>query len=964
MKTVICVAAMLGVIGTTSAFAADYYVATNGNDSTGNGSITTPYATLAHAVGVVSAGDIVYVRGGTYPTSAKISLSAIGSAAQPYRIRAYPGEIPVFNCSGASGSTDAISISGNYWYLYGLVITNAAHNSIKIGGNNNTIERCVSLGARNTGINISGGSSAPVTTPSTNLILNCDSIRSFDSPGGGNADGFSAKWSLGTGNVFRGCRSWENSDDGWDLWMGTQPVLIDTCWTWRNGSNVWGSGSFAGNGNGFKLGGNDVPAAHRLVRSLAYQNVGNGGYGIDENNNTGILTVDNNTSWGNRSGAINLNHPTGNTLAHIIRNNVVISGSVLTNSSSILISNSWQVISPAVSSNDFLSMDTSFLSAPRQADGSLPINPLVRPVPNGRLVDKGANIGDPFYGSAPDLGAYESAVLTWRGDGVSNTWDSAVSTNWLDGASRVAFANGAFVTFDNSGTNSPSINLVGSLSPLLVTVASAQNYTFGGTGSLDGWMMSLVKSGPGQLTVTTSNTFGGGTTVSNGTLLVNNTAGSGTGTGAVTVVSGATLGGNGTIGGPVTVNGTLIPGNGVGTLAISNILAVNSGAVLQYALGSSNDLTAVSSNLTLGGTLNITDAGGFTNTTYRLFNYGGTLTYNGLTVGTKPNTNFIYTVSTSTVGQVNLIVSNNAASLVAGFSGSPTNGAAPLAVTFADNSTGSITNWFWDFGDGSTTNVPTATNALHTYAAGTYTVSLTVSGAGGTNTSTRSSYIVAINPPVAVFTASPVSGTEPLAVTFTDVSAGTSPLSLSWDLGDTTATNTAGGAAFAHTYAAGTYTVTLTASNSAGTSTLVSNSLITVTVATTPFQAWQLQYFNCTNCPQADANADPDGDGLNNQEEFLSGSDPTNSASALQIISVVPQNNGDMLITWKTMGGYTNAVQATAGDASGGYSTDYVDITTPPHIVIPGNGDVTTNYVDDGGATNVPSRFYRIRLVP
>ena len=96
----------------------------------------------------------------------------------------------------------------------------------------------------------------------------------------------------------------------------------------------------------------------------------------------------------------------------------------------------------------------------------------------------------------------------------------------------------------------------------------------------------------------------------------------------------------------------------------------------------------------------------------------------------------------------------------------------------------------------------------------------------------------------------------------------------------------------------------------------------------------------------------------------LLGSDPNNSLSGLHIISVAPQNNGDMLITWRTVGGTTNAVQATAGDAGGGYNTNFVDITTPPqHIIVSGSGDVTTNYTDSGGATN-PSRFYRIRLVP
>ena len=181
---------------------------------------------------------------------------------------------------------------------------------------------------------------------------------------------------------------------------------------------------------------------------------------------------------------------------------------------------------------------------------------------------------------------------------------------------------------------------------------------------------------------------------------------------------------------------------------------------------------------------------------------------------------------------------------------------------------------------------------------------------------------------------------------------------MSWNLGDSTTTNTAGGASFGHSYAAGTYTVTLTASNSAGASTLVSNNLIN---AITAFQAWQQQYFSCTNCPQADANADPDGDGLNNLAEFLSGTNPTNSLSALRIISTATENN-DIRITWNAAGGRTNAVQAAAGDVAGGYQTNFADISGP--IILPGAGDIVTNYLDVGGATNTPSRYYHIRLVP
>ena len=68
------------------------------------------------------------------------------------------------------------------------------------------------------------------------------------------------------------------------------------------------------------------------------------------------------------------------------------------------------------------------------------------------------------------------------------------------------------------------------------------------------------------------------------------------------------------------------------------------------------------------------------------------------------------------------------------------------------------------------------------------------------------------------------------------------------------------------------------------------------------------------------------------------------------------------MIVWKTAGPRTNAVQATTGNANGSYSTNFVDISAP--IIISGTGDATTNYVDNGGATNAPSRYYRVRLVP
>jgi hypothetical protein len=129
----------------------------------------------------------------------------------------------------------------------------------------------------------------------------------------------------------------------------------------------------------------------------------------------------------------------------------------------------------------------------------------------------------------------------------------------------------------------------------------------------------------------------------------------------------------------------------------------------------------------------------------------------------------------------------------------------------------------------------------------------------------------------------------------------------------------------------------------------------------TPFQQWQITYFNSTNNPAADPNFDADGDSQNNMAEFLSGTNPTNSSSALRIISVTRQSN-DVVITWTTAGASTNAVQSTTSGANGGYSNGFADLSAP--LIISGSGDTRTNYIDVAGATNTPSRYYRIRLVP
>jgi hypothetical protein len=389
--------------------AANYYVATNGSDGNNGTSTNTPFATLNFAATKASAGNLIYVRGGTYNWTAQAALSLSGSPTQPIRIRAYPGEQPVCDFLGEPSGKHGILISGNWWQIYGLEIVHANHNGILIQGSSNVVERCVIHESGDTGLNISAGAT---TLASSNLILNCDSYRNYDiGANGGNADGFTAKFTIGPGNVFRGCRSWNNSDDGWDFWRATNMIVVDHCITFSNGFDVFGVSNFAGDGNGFKMGGDYQPGPHRYLNCVSFGNRVNG---YDQNNNTAGLTVDNCTAWANGGANFNLNHDSTNApmvSVHVVRNNLSIAGHSADSffNGSLLTNNSWLIITnPLASATDLLSTNAAYALAPRRDDGSLSESPFLRPVPTGRLVNKGANIGETFSGSAPDLGAYET----------------------------------------------------------------------------------------------------------------------------------------------------------------------------------------------------------------------------------------------------------------------------------------------------------------------------------------------------------------------------------------------------------------------------------------------------------------------------------------------------------------------------------------------------------------------------
>lgn len=389
-----------------------YYISPSGSDSN-PGTINAPFASMAKAYLVVKPGDLIYVRGGNYYVSTQLNLNKSGTSEKPFRIWAYPGEKPVFNADGFTVEPSWVLrfSDASYWHIKGFEIKNNPHGgAIYIGdnSNNNIIE--------NNNVHHNGNQSSWAGTgivmygnPSNNLILNNDSHNNKDIDNG-DGDGL-AGCSTGNGNILRGNRVWNNSDDGIDLFNTNDNqeggiLLVENNWAWDNGYNSDHVPYPNGDGNGFKLGGqragktNTTSGGHTVRNNLAW---GNSSNGFDENSSSRPLKVYNNTAWNNKSNfsfwenAIATGH-------NLFYNNLSFGnlGSVVGKS----IFNSWN-LSVTVNSSDFISLDTSCAVSPRQLDGSLPNCDFLRLVAGSDLIDRGIDIGLPFSGRAPDLGALE-----------------------------------------------------------------------------------------------------------------------------------------------------------------------------------------------------------------------------------------------------------------------------------------------------------------------------------------------------------------------------------------------------------------------------------------------------------------------------------------------------------------------------------------------------------------------------
>lgn len=476
------------------------YVSPSGSASNDGTTLSTP-TTLDNAIIKVTAGGTIYMRGGTYSYSATIVISRTynGTSSGNKSIVAYNGETPLlsFSAQAVADANRGIVLDASYWHLTGLIIEGAGDNGLLLSGNNNTIEKCIFRKNRDSGLQISRYSTSYTSIsdwPTNNLVLNCESYDNED-PGNENADGFAAKLTCGNGNIFRGCISHNNIDDGWDFYAKTEtgpigPVTLEGCVSYGNGVLSDGSSSGSGDKNGFKLGGSGIAVAHIVRRCVAFNN---GHHGFTDNDNPGAMTITNNTSWNNAQSNFNFRDGSTSTFTNNLSYNAGASdknyGTQVSNSNVWWINGvSTNSGSLVVSSADFVSLTPS---VSKNSDGSPNLGNFLALASGSDLIDAGvAATGITYNGSKPDIGARESG--------------GATTTNYTLTVA-VSPSGGGSVSLSPSGGTYAAGTVV------TLTATANSGYTFSGwSGGAGGSAASTTVTMNGNVSVTATFTASGG----------------------------------------------------------------------------------------------------------------------------------------------------------------------------------------------------------------------------------------------------------------------------------------------------------------------------------------------------------------------------------------------------------------------------------------------------------------------
>lgn len=338
-----------------------YYVATNGNDSNDGRSTDRPFRTLQRAANVVSAGDVVWVRGGTY--SSNVSFQRSGTSANPIVFESYPGECAILDGSGQQAYQNVRFEGANFNVFRNFVVRNNPAQGIQVVNSSDNL--ITHVRTHNNGLsgiqNLSGDRNR-----FSYFITHDNSDGSS-----GDADGIG----LSSGRDLRidHCVAYRNSDDGVDTWLSVN-TTIERCVSFQNGVQ-------GGDGNGFKLGGRSQTVNTVIRYSISFANVAEG-FNYNSGRN---VTLEHNTSYANNVyGFIVANGQLRNNLAYGDQRR-----GWEDDGGNQLQTNSWDL---GISNPLFLSTDPSSAS-------------FLAPAATSPVVGRGTNIGLPFSGSAPDLGA-------------------------------------------------------------------------------------------------------------------------------------------------------------------------------------------------------------------------------------------------------------------------------------------------------------------------------------------------------------------------------------------------------------------------------------------------------------------------------------------------------------------------------------------------------------------------------
>jgi hypothetical protein len=440
-----------------------YFVTLEGDDLTGDGSYENPWATWQHGSDQLAAGDILYIREGTYYLQNSWDVTGTsGTAKNPIIVSNYPGETPILDAEELYQRTGAWIHDINYWTFIGLTFQNAkldgrttSIKGVTITRTDNILfERCTSRNNEGSGF---------FAELSDNIkFINCDSYDNFNPTAqapakpGGAASGFSIigpiteqdtdKWMSG---YYYGCRSWNNSDNGYGGAYGSK-VVVENSWGWNLGWQLFDpeNPSTNGDGRGVPIGlltPNTPPKEQHIIRNTIMAYNKGPGYHLNCNKNTYVANVHwhNNIAFYNREYGFRANYNpaalhVGNStytnnyaLGHDIKKawgNGDAEFAMEPGMPYTSIANSWED-DINISSDDFVKIPQSLeefheaFSAPRQADGSLPdLGDYFQLVEGSDLIDAGVVISGyhcetagehpnddclEWYGDAPDLGPFE-----------------------------------------------------------------------------------------------------------------------------------------------------------------------------------------------------------------------------------------------------------------------------------------------------------------------------------------------------------------------------------------------------------------------------------------------------------------------------------------------------------------------------------------------------------------------------